>query len=64
MNSFLKMTEDGLSETRGRAMKLKELFKEAHQWFSEVIQKITELQEGVAMELTRISTPKAIRKGR
>lgn len=41
-------------------MKLKESFKDAHQWYSEVIPKITVLQGRVAVELTRISTLKAI----
>lgn len=41
-------------------MKLKESFEDAHQWYSEVIPKITVLQGRVAVELTRISTLKAI----
>ena len=60
MNSVLKKAEVGLGETTDRAMKVKESCKEAHQWYSEVIPKIAELQGRVKTDLARISKLKAI----
>ena len=49
-----------MGETTDRAMKVKESCKEAHQWYSEVIPKIAELQGRVKTDLARISKLKAI----
>ena len=57
---MLTKAEDRLSETTGKAMIVKESFKKAHQWYSDVIPKITELQKRVVTDLARISALKAI----
>ena len=59
LSNALRQAEQGLSETiMNRDLRVKESFKEMHQWYKDIIVKINELQERVSKDVTRIATLK------
>ncbi len=59
LSNALRQAEQGLSETAmNRDLRVKESFKEMHQWYKDIIVKINELQEVVNRDMSRIATLK------
>ena len=59
LSNVLRQAEQGLSETiMNRDLRVKESFKEMHQWYKDIIVKINKLQERVSKDVTGIATLK------
>jgi hypothetical protein len=59
LSNASRQAEQALSETTmNRDLRVKESFKEMHQWYKDIIVKINELQEVVNRDMSRIATLK------